>query len=49
LSDTGVATVPLWLGFEETEDMVLVEAEMGILLDDDRSTEEHLGLLFASR
>jgi hypothetical protein len=39
----------MWLGSEEAGGMVLVEVEIAMLLDVDKGTEEHLGLLFASR
>lgn len=48
----GVATVLTWLGsVKKMEDMVLVgvEVEIAVLLEVDKGTEEHLGLLFASR
>ena len=45
----GVVTVPVWFGFEEMEEMALVGVEVVVLLDDDKTTEEHLGLLFESR
>lgn len=45
--DTGVPEVPIWLGFAETNEMVLVGFE--VLTDTGGLPEEHLGLLLESR
>jgi len=43
----GLVEVPVWLGFAETNDMVLVGFE--VLIDTGGLPDEHLGLLLESR
>ena len=41
--DTGVAVVPLCVGFEEREDLEVEVGRMEVPLDTDTLVEEHLG------